>query len=233
IAEFPANEPALSTGSYRLAFDVGGYFGGRHVDSFFNYTAIMATTVTPGEVIGVENDPALGSQARANLMGVEHVTIVVANGADYDPGPVDAILVNAGMTHPRATWLDRLRVGGRMLMPLTNEDGTGMTLKVTREPNGWAAQFVSGLTIFHCVGGRESRVEPTVDGWIRNEGLEVGAIGPTRPPQPRRSLLATYRRSLSLQAGARSQHQSAVMPAPQTFATASYRLLECAGTVFG
>ena len=119
------------------------------------YTAIIATAVTPGEVIGVEIDAVLASRARANLTRVDHVTIVVANGADYDPGAVDAILVNAGVTHPRALWLDRLRVGGRMLMPLTNEDGTGKMLKVTREPSGWAAQFVSGLVIFHCIGGRD------------------------------------------------------------------------------
>src|SRR5262245_42943072 len=119
------------------------------------YTAVIATAVTPGEVIGVEIDAALGLQARANLTRVDHVTIVVADGAEYDPGPVDAILVNAGMTQPRALWLDRLRGGGRMLLPLTNEDGTGMMLKVTRESTGWAAQFVSGLTIFHCVGGRD------------------------------------------------------------------------------
>jgi protein-L-isoaspartate(D-aspartate) O-methyltransferase len=119
------------------------------------YTAIIAATVLPGEVIGVELDAALASQARANLTEVNHVTIVVANGVEYDSGPVDAILVNAGLTHPQALWLDRLRVGGRMLLPLTNEDGTGMMLKVTREPHDWAAQFVSGLTIFHCVGGRD------------------------------------------------------------------------------
>src|SRR5262245_58703920 len=46
------------------------------------YTAVMATAVTPGEVIGVEIDAALGSQARANLTGIKNVTIVVANGAD-------------------------------------------------------------------------------------------------------------------------------------------------------
>jgi protein-L-isoaspartate(D-aspartate) O-methyltransferase len=119
------------------------------------YTAVIAATVAPGEVIGVELDAVLASQARANLTPVDHVTIVVANGAEYDSGPVDAILVNAGVTHPRALWLDRLRIGGRLLFPLTNEEGTGMMLKVTREPSGWAARFVSGLTIFHCVGGRD------------------------------------------------------------------------------
>jgi protein-L-isoaspartate(D-aspartate) O-methyltransferase len=119
------------------------------------YTAIIAAAVAPGEVIGVELDDALASQARANLTRANHVTIVAANGIEYDSGPVDAILVNAGVTHPRALWLDRLRVGGRMLLPLTNEDGRGMMLRVTREASGWTAQFVSGLIIFHCVGGRD------------------------------------------------------------------------------
>jgi len=33
-----------------------------------------------------------------------------------------------------------------------------MMLKVTHEPSGWAAQFVSGLTVVHCVGGRDPEV---------------------------------------------------------------------------
>jgi protein-L-isoaspartate(D-aspartate) O-methyltransferase len=119
------------------------------------YMAITAAAVAPGEVIGVELDAVLASQARTNLTAVNHATIVVANGTEYDSGPVDAILANAGVTHPQALWLDRLRVGGRMLLPLTNDEGKGMMLKVTREPEGWAAQFVSGLIIFHCVGGRD------------------------------------------------------------------------------
>ena len=127
-----------------------------HVGCGFGYyTAIMAAAVAPGDVIGVELDPALASQARANLTQVNHVTIVVANGTEYDSGLIDAILVNAGVTHPQALWLDRLRLGGRMLLPLTNEEGKGMMLKVTREAGGWSARFVSGLIIFHCVGGRD------------------------------------------------------------------------------
>jgi len=119
------------------------------------YTAVIAAAVAPGEVIGVELDATLASQARANLGGFNHVTIVEANGLAYDSGPVDVILVNAGVTHPRALWLDNLRAGGRMLLPLTNEQGKGLMLEVTREPGGWTAQFVSGLIIFHCVGGRD------------------------------------------------------------------------------
>src|SRR5262245_52842890 len=96
------------------------------------YTAVIATAVTPAHVLGIEIDTSLRSHVGANLTHVDHVIIVVANGIDYDPGPVDAILVNAGTTQPRALWLDRLRGGGRMIIPLTNEDGTGMMLKVTR-----------------------------------------------------------------------------------------------------
>ncbi len=40
IAEFQGNETAQSTGSYRLMFDVGGYFSGRHVDSFFTLVTV-------------------------------------------------------------------------------------------------------------------------------------------------------------------------------------------------
>jgi protein-L-isoaspartate(D-aspartate) O-methyltransferase len=122
------------------------------------YTAVAAAAVAPGEVIGVELDAALASRARVNLGDVKHVNIVDGNGVEYDSGPVDAILVNAGVTHPRALWLDNLRAGGRMLLPLTNEQGVGLMLKVTREPNGWTARFVSGLTIFHCVDGRDPEV---------------------------------------------------------------------------
>ena len=66
------------------------------------YTAVVTAAVAPGEVIGVELDAALASQARANLGDVNHVTIVDANGVEYDSGPVDVILVNAGATHPPA-----------------------------------------------------------------------------------------------------------------------------------
>jgi 5-hydroxyisourate hydrolase len=40
IAEFLANATALPGGSYRLAFDVGGYFGTRRVDAFFTIVTV-------------------------------------------------------------------------------------------------------------------------------------------------------------------------------------------------
>jgi protein-L-isoaspartate(D-aspartate) O-methyltransferase len=120
------------------------------------YTAVIAAVVAPdGEVIGVELDADLASRAGANLTSVKHVSVVAADGCEFDPGPVDAILVNAGATQPRSLWLERLRVGGRMLLPLTDDTGTGILLKVRREEAGYVAQFVATATIFHCLGGRD------------------------------------------------------------------------------
>ena len=119
------------------------------------YTAVIATVVGPtGRVVGVEVDAALAARARANLSAFDGVEVVKGDGGEYDPGPVDAILVNAGVTHPRAVWLECLRLRGRAMLPVTDDTGTGMMLKITREEAGYTAQWISSLTIFACVGGR-------------------------------------------------------------------------------
>lgn len=120
------------------------------------YTAVIAAVVAPhGEVIGVELDADLASRAAANLTSVNGVSVVAADGCEFDPGPVDATLVNAGATHPRSLWLESLRLGGRMLLPLTGDNGTGILLKVRRGEAGYVAHFVASGTIFHCLGGRD------------------------------------------------------------------------------
>jgi protein-L-isoaspartate(D-aspartate) O-methyltransferase len=145
------------------------------------YTAIIATVVAPhGEVIGVELDAALASRAAANLTLVKHANVVAGDGCEFDPGPVDAILVNAGATHPRSLWLERLRLGGRLLLPLTDENGTGIFLRVRREEAGYAAQSVAPATIFHCVGGRDPDLSRAAASRLRARRLEVRAIPPSR-----------------------------------------------------
>jgi len=124
------------------------------------YTAIIGEVVGPkGHVTAIEIDPELASRARSNLSYLSDVQVVAGDGGDLDPGPTDAILINAGATHPRAIWLDSLRLGGRLLVPLTvTEDadggGGGRVLKVTRQLRGFTACFISGVGIFSCVGGR-------------------------------------------------------------------------------
>lgn len=128
------------------------------------YTAIMAEIVgSSGHVTAVELDPELAARARTNLRGWPQVAVIQGDGSTYDPGPGDAIFVNAGATHPCTVWLDALRPGGRLLVPLTvatgrSGHGGGGMLKVTRQPSGLRASFISQVGIYPCIGGRDPAV---------------------------------------------------------------------------
>jgi protein-L-isoaspartate(D-aspartate) O-methyltransferase len=85
------------------------------------------------------------------------------DGGEKDPGPCDAVLVNAGATHPRSIWLDSLRPDGTTAYSAHrhrphHHGGEGRILKVTRQPEGLMASFISGVRIFPCVGGRDSEL---------------------------------------------------------------------------
>lgn len=133
------------------------------------YTAILAEiTGTGGQVTAVEYDGGLAAQAKANLADRHNVSLIHGDGCDYDPGEVDVIVVNAGVTHPQALWLDRLRMGGRLLLPLTNDEFWGHFLMVTRVTQGFAAAFVSRVGIIPCVSHRNRAAAGKLDRAFRN-----------------------------------------------------------------
>jgi protein-L-isoaspartate(D-aspartate) O-methyltransferase len=127
------------------------------------YTAVMAEVVESiGNVTAYEIDAGLAERARENLSYLPQVEVIAGDGGDIDPGPSDAILVNAGATHLRPVWLDALQLGGRLLMPLTVEEEVngpqwGRVLKVAHRPHGFVARFVSEVGIFPCSGARDPR----------------------------------------------------------------------------
>jgi protein-L-isoaspartate(D-aspartate) O-methyltransferase len=128
------------------------------------YSAIIAEAVGPtGHVTAIEIDSELAARARRNLEYLPHVEVIQGDGGETDAGPADAILINAGATHPRAIWLDSLRPAGRLILPLTVTDdadgsGGGRVLRVIRHPEEFAASFISGVGIFSCVGGRDAEL---------------------------------------------------------------------------
>ena len=84
------------------------------------YTALIASVVGPGgHVLAIEVDEALARQARSNLADRPWVEVRHDDGRAPITGPFDAMLINAGVTHPERQWLDALGAGGRMLLPLT------------------------------------------------------------------------------------------------------------------
>jgi protein-L-isoaspartate(D-aspartate) O-methyltransferase len=126
------------------------------------YTAVMAEVVeSVGNVTAYEIDSGLAERARENLSYLPHVEVIAGDGGEMDPGPSDAILINAGATLLRPVWLNALRLGGRLLVPLTVDDEDngsqwGRVLKVAHQSQGFAARFVSEVGIYPCYGARDS-----------------------------------------------------------------------------
>jgi protein-L-isoaspartate(D-aspartate) O-methyltransferase len=125
------------------------------------YTALMAEIAGPrGSVTAAEVDSDLAARARMNLAGWKNVEVFSGDGTQHDPGPVDAIFVNAGVTHPSALWLDRLNDSGRLLYPLTFEapgfpGGRGCMLLVKRDGDVYSARCVGFAMIYSCTSLRE------------------------------------------------------------------------------
>lgn len=124
------------------------------------YSAIMAEVVGKGgRVIAVEVDETLARRARGNLSAYPNVEVVNADGFAHNPGHVDAILVNAGVTQLSQVWLKALKPKGRLVVPFTTTSTRGMILKAIQNKPNWHARFVSHLSIYHCAGARNTSAE--------------------------------------------------------------------------
>ena len=122
------------------------------------YSAIFQETAGPdSHVVAIEYDRKLAETAERNLEGRSQIDVIQGDGSTYAAGPVDVIIVNAGVTHPAPSWLDALKPGGRLLLPLTGEDGHGFYFRIERHENGYSARAISQVGIFHCGGsGRDA-----------------------------------------------------------------------------
>jgi protein-L-isoaspartate(D-aspartate) O-methyltransferase len=129
------------------------------------YTAIIAEVVGPrGQVTAAEIDPALASQARASLARYPNVRVFEGDGGGVDIGARDAILINAGVTHPTERWLESVTIGGKLVLPITIDVGMpnigkGFVLRVSRLASGYAARFLPApVMIYSCTSGRDPQI---------------------------------------------------------------------------
>ncbi|MGH9696295.1 MAG: protein-L-isoaspartate O-methyltransferase family protein, partial [Bryobacteraceae bacterium] len=140
------------------------------------YTAILAEIVGPhGSVIAIDVDATLAARARQNLSGYSYVSVHAGDGADFDPGMCDAMLINAGVTHPHRPWLDHLKHAGCIVLPLTAKSGEnhghGIMAKITREESGFSASVVSYVAIFSFSSVREPEMETLLGKSLVNRDL--------------------------------------------------------------
>ena len=131
------------------------------------YTALIASCVShTGRVVGIEVDEALAQSARQNLADTPWVTLHHGNGSESLHESFDAILVNAGVTHPLPYWLDALTPGGRLMLPLTatmpmmTTIGKGPLLLLTRteDPTRFSARVAGFVAIYSAIGLRDDAI---------------------------------------------------------------------------
>ncbi len=85
-----------------------------------------------GRVVSVEVDADLADQAarRLDRLGFGRVAVVVADGRDgFAAGaPYDRIIVTAGATVLAGAWRSQLAEGGRLVVPVVDADGIGVSV---------------------------------------------------------------------------------------------------------
>lgn len=149
------------------------------------YTAVLAALVgTTGRVVGLERETDLAERATSNLEHLSNVEVRAESATEASIPPCDVIYVNAGATHPPSAWLDALSVGGRLVFPLTPNEGFGVMLKVVRKSaTTFSASIVTRVAFIPCIGARDDAASASLTAALERQSLkEVRSLHRGTPP---------------------------------------------------
>jgi protein-L-isoaspartate(D-aspartate) O-methyltransferase len=144
------------------------------------YSAVLAQLAGPrGRVTAIEYLPELAHRAKENLRRSSNVEVLQGDGASVPFDAADVIYVNAGTTRPAQSWLDRLKTGGRLILPLTTSKGfseafdrinSGGVFRIERRGDDYLACWICGVAIFPCAGNRDAESELALATALQNGG---------------------------------------------------------------
>ncbi len=137
------------------------------------YTALVASVVgRKGKVTAVELDTDLADKARANLKRFQQVKVLAADITSCTLEPADAIMFNAGATHPLDRWIDALKDGGRLVFPLIQwpggakwgdkhnpRAGWGVEIRIQRIGQRYSARSLGNVMVFPCLGALNAEAD--------------------------------------------------------------------------
>ena len=149
------------------------------------YTAILATLVGPtGSVVGFESELDLAEKAIANLKSFPNVEVRAESATEAVIPACDVIYVNAGATHPPSAWLDALAIGGRLIVPLTPNEGYGVMLRVIRtSATAFAASALGRVAFIPCIGARDDAASASLATALDRQSLqELRSLRRGTPP---------------------------------------------------
>jgi protein-L-isoaspartate(D-aspartate) O-methyltransferase len=143
-----------------------------HVGSGLGYyTAVMGEcTGRTGRVLAFEVDEALAGEAARRLGTRPWIEIRHGDASGPLNETFDAILVNAGVTHPLDSWLDALAPGGRLMLPLTTTMpamasalGKGLVFLLSKDDAGaFAARVITVVAVYSALGIRDPKLNDDI-----------------------------------------------------------------------
>ena len=143
-----------------------------HVGSGLGYyTAVMGECAgSGGRVVAFEVDEALAREAARRLASRPWIELRHGDASSPLADTFDAILVNAGVTHPLDSWLDALAPGGRMMVPLTmvmpamgSTLGKGLAVLVTKDEGGaFIARVITVVAVDSALGIRDPEMNARI-----------------------------------------------------------------------
>lgn len=137
------------------------------------YSAIMAELAGPsGKVTAIEVVDDLAARACANLPAWPQATVLSENGVTARTELADVIVVSAGMSFIATVWLDALKHGGRLLVPLTKPNRWGAFLLIVRRGTRYTVDYASPTGIIPCVGGRHDQATARLEAALARSGFE-------------------------------------------------------------
>jgi len=139
------------------------------------YTAILAALVgASGSVMAYEIEADLAERARGNLRHLPNVRVVTASAVGASLPKADVIYVNAGATHPPDEWLEALNPGGRLIFPLTPNEGYGGMLLVTRRGAAcYAAAIIARVSFIGCTGARDDATSQALSRALQTQSIQA------------------------------------------------------------
>jgi protein-L-isoaspartate(D-aspartate) O-methyltransferase len=149
------------------------------------YTAVMAHCVGPaGRIVAFEVDGSLAIEARANLAATPWVEVRHDDASQPLGETFDAILINAGVTHPLDTWLDALAPNGRIVLPLTaampamgSTIGKGLVLALNLTSAGeYAVRVLSVVAIYSAAHVRDEALNNAIGAALMEGPMKWQAI---------------------------------------------------------
>jgi protein-L-isoaspartate(D-aspartate) O-methyltransferase len=139
------------------------------------YTAVLAALVgSTTSVIAYEIEADLAERARGNLKQLSNVQVVAGTASEAAVPSADVIYVNAGATHPLSSWLDALNIGGRLIFPLTPNEGFGVMLLVTRlGATSYAASIITRAAFIPCIGARDDAASKALSAAVETQSIKA------------------------------------------------------------